>query len=34
MAWDRLVFTYDLDRLEVNPLVPNVLSRADFDLGL
>jgi hypothetical protein len=34
MAWDRLVFTYDLDRLEVNPLVPNVLSRADFDRGL
>jgi hypothetical protein len=34
MAWDRLVFTYDLDRLEVDPSVPNVLSRADFDLGL
>jgi hypothetical protein len=34
MAWDRLVFTYDLDRLEVNPLVPNVLSRADFDRRL
>ena len=34
MAWDRLVFTYDLDRLEVDPSVPNVLSRADFDRGL
>jgi hypothetical protein len=34
MAWDRLVFTYDLDRLEVNPLVPNVLCRADFDRRL
>ena len=34
MAWDRLVFTYDLDKLEVNALVPNVLSRADFDRGL
>jgi hypothetical protein len=32
MAWDRLVFTYDLDRLEVNPLVPNLLTRADFEL--
>ncbi len=34
MAWDRLVFTYNLDKLEVNPLVPNVLSRTDFDRGL
>ncbi len=34
MAWDRLVFTYDLDRLEVDPLVPNLLSRAEFDRRL
>ncbi len=31
MAWDRLVFTYDLDKLLVSPSVPNLLSRADFD---